>query len=245
MTVVLRAGIVVIAIVSIAILRAEFFVPKTIDCRTSVEWSGAAPHGAIWNEEAIHWETVPAGYTMLVGWINAATTIPCYDASTPTPRIEVRTLRIIATDVDGHDTLVQEIDPRDQSQFIGRLFPRIPKWFGETKGKNEGEVIARDTDKLSLLIDQVPLRVYHAWTEPRVRVDPALRYSLEIEAKVSATARLQIGIDYWRDEQSDYNGWDQACQHSNNCEGWVSDWYGDTQGEFQIFRAPRREIKEL
>jgi hypothetical protein len=93
-------------------------------------------------------------------------------------------------------------------------------------------------EALNLRIGRVPLRIYHGWTEPRLVLDPAQRYRLEVEAKITGSARLQFGIDYWRDAKSDYAGWDAACVHSTNCEGWVSDWQSDTADAFRIFRAP-------
>ena len=38
--------------------------------------------------------------------------------------------------------------------------------------------------------------------------------------------------------ETDYAGWDGTCAASDNCEAWVSDWYGNTYGEFRTFRAP-------
>lgn len=35
-----------------------------------------------------------------------------------------------------------------------------------------------------------------------------------------------------------YGGWDEACVKSNNCEGWGSNWFGDTGGQFVIRRVP-------
>ncbi|MFA9261941.1 MAG: hypothetical protein ACEQSB_01090 [Undibacterium sp.] len=240
MTLILRVGLVVIAVITIVAARLEFFMPKSIECRQSVAWNEAAPHGAIWTAETIHWDQVPPGYTTLVGWINAATVIPCADASQTKPAIEIRQIRIIGIEPDGKERLVETIDPRDTGRFVGRIFPRIPHWFGETEGTDDAALLSGGEDGVMLGIDQVPLRVYHAWTNPRVLIDPTLRYAIEIEAKISETARLQLGIDYWRDQDADYAGWDANCIQSNNCEGLVSDWYGSTEGEFRVFRAPKK-----
>lgn len=239
MTVILRIGLVIIAIVSIAYVGSQFIVPLSVKCESSPSWQGSAPHGAIWEKETIHWDHVPAGYFTLVGWVNAATTVPCADESTVTPRVEIRLVRIIARDAAGTETILTEIDPRNQETFVGRLFPRVPKWFGETEGRNEKNIVTISDDRLSLDLGAVPLRVYHGWTEPRIWIDPTSQYFLEIEANITETARLQFGIDYWRDLGSDYAGWDATCERSANCEGWVSNWYGNTYGEFQTFRAPQ------
>lgn len=238
MTIVIRVGLAVIAIVSLVYIGSRFIVPLSVKCESSIAWPGSAPQGAIWEKETIHWEHVPANYFTLVGWINATTAVPCADEDAVTPRVEIRKIRIIARDTGGRETVAAEIDPRDTDTFVGRLFPRVPEWFGETEGRNEKNIATRTDDRLSLDLGQVPLRVYHGWTEPRIWIEPNRQYLLEIEANISETARLQVGIDYWRDQNGDYTGWDGTCEHSANCEGWVSNWYGNTYGEFQTFRAP-------
>ncbi len=239
MTIVIRVGIVVIAIIAIVLIRAQFIVPLDVKCETSAVWPGSAPHGAIWERETIHFTHAPDGYATAVGWINAATAIPCSDENAVTPRVEIRAVRLIAVQPSGDERLLAEIDPRDETRFVGRLFPRIPEWFGETEGKKERTIAdSHDNGPLSIEIGLAPLRVYHAWTEPRIEIDRNDRHFLEIEANISETARLQVGLDYWRDMETDYAGWDGTCAASENCEAWVSDWYGNTYGEFRTFRAP-------
>ncbi|QQR79094.1 MAG: hypothetical protein IPJ68_02370 [Candidatus Moraniibacteriota bacterium] len=231
-------GLIIIVFIVLSTLRLVYFMPLSIKCQQTVHWPGETPHGAIWERETVHWDHVPDGYTTLVGWVNAASAVPCADETAATPRIEIRVFRIIAIDGTGRETILTEIDPRDPHSFVGRLFPRVPKWFGETKGRDERNIASPLEDRLSLDLGQVPLRIYHAWTKPRLPIDPTMTYVLEIEANITETARLQFGVDYWRDTTSDYNGWDGQCVHSANCEGWVSDWQGDTDGEFRTFRAP-------
>lgn len=240
MRIILRVGLVVIAIVSLVYIGTQFVAPLSVPCESSAAWPGSAPHGAIWQNETIHFDGVPAGYAAMVGWVNATTAVPCSDETAVTPRIEIRKLRLIAQHTDGREDIIAEIDPRESKHFVGRLFPRLPAWFGETEGHNEAAIAKVSGDRLDLEIGQAPLRVYHAWTEPRILIDPADRHFLEIEANITETARLQFGIDYWRDLNGDYTGWDGTCAASANCEGWVSDWYGNTYGAFQTFRAPSR-----
>lgn len=238
MTIVIRAGLVVIAVVTLVLIRAQFIAPLDVRCETASVWPGSAPHGAIWERETIHFEGVPDGYVTLVGWINAVTAVPCSDESAVTPRIEIRTLRLIARNAAGVERVLAEIDPRERAHFVGRLFPRVPEWFGQTEGKNEVSLASVHDEALVLDLGRAPLRVYHAWTEPRIMIDPRDQHFIEIEANITETARLQVGVDYWRDMRSDYTGWDDTCSASTNCEGWVSNWYGNTYGEFQTFRAP-------
>lgn len=238
MTIVLRAGLIVIAVITIVVTRLTLFIPKSVDCREPVQWTDTAPHGAIWTEETIHWDHVPAGYTTMVGWINAATSIPCFDKTAPRPEVEIRQISIIGLDQDGNEVTRETVDPRDANGFVGRIFPRIPHWFGETEGEDDATIALRGEDGVLLDIGTAPLRVYHAWTNPRLPLQPELRYIVLVEAKISSTARLQLGLDYWRDGSGDYSGWDPNCVTSANCEGFVSDWFGDTNGEFRLFQAP-------
>lgn len=238
MTVILRVGLVVIAVVGIVVLQSQLHVPLSVPCRVTPVWTATAPHGAIWTEETIHWQRPPRGYTALVGWINVATAVPCADEALAPPTVEIRTIKIIETNRRGKEKIVQELRGNDSEHFTGRLFPRVPHWFGETEGHLEIDIRTQHDDSLALDLSRVPLRVYHAWTEPRIPMRRSRSYSIEVEAKISSTARLQLGLDYWRDTHSDYNGWDPACVYSNNCEALVSDWFGDTQGEFIVLRAP-------
>lgn len=240
MTIVLRVGLIVIAVITIVAARLEFFMPKSVDCRQSVSWNESAPHGAIWTKETIHWDQVPTGYTTAVGWINGATSIPCFDVAAVRPEIEIRQISVIGLDQNGVEVSREAIDPRDPTRFVGRIFPRIPHWFGETEGESDSEVITGGEDGIALDIATVPLRVFHAWTNPRLPINSELQYVVEVEAKVSSTARLQLGLDYWRDAKVGYSGWDPNCVTSANCEGFVSDWFGDTGGEFRVFQAPAR-----
>ncbi len=244
MTIALRVGIVVVAIVGVVFIRGQLVAPLSVPCQSDTPWPERAPHGALWKQETLHWNKAPDGYSTLVGWINAATALPCVDEHSITPRVEIRKLRIIARDeTTGQERIVSEIDPREKRHFVGRLFPRLPQWFGENEGKNEMTISTPILDRLSIDLSRAPLRVYHAWTEPRITLDPTQTYFLEVEANITETARLQFGIDYWRDQESDYTGWDATCQRSSNCEGFVSDWYGDTAGEFWTLRAPQIRVQ--
>lgn len=229
----------IIVLAGFVMLRSMFFMPLSTPCQQTITWSGSAPHGAIWRQETVHWDQVPAGYTTLVGWMNAVTDVPCADEERTSPRIVIRRFRILSQDSSGREQIEREIELGRADSFIGRLFPRTPHWFSETKGSRVVKGVVNHTDgRLTLNLTAVPLRVYHAWTDPRIPIDPERHYFIEGEVNITGTARLQVGIDYWRDMNSDYQGWDSTCALSNNCEGWVSDWYGDTGGKFRTFRAP-------
>ncbi len=142
----LRIGLIVLAAVAGSLIWGYFSVPVSVDCPDQSDWSERAPAGAIWERETIHWDQIPPGYTTLVGWVNIATAIPCADTQLPPPTVELRKIRIIAKNERGMETVIEEVDPRDQTRFVGRLFPRIPQWFGETEGDSWVNIASASED---------------------------------------------------------------------------------------------------
>lgn len=212
--------------------------PLTAVCKEPLKKVYAIPNGAIWKQEKIRQETTPAGFTTVVGWINAATVRPCI--ADKDARIDIRRIRVIQHDMQtGRETVVQDVAPADNPLGFERsLFPRVPTWF-VGKGPEAQYIDHLQDGALSIDLTRAPRRIYHGWTAPRSQALPGSTYVVEIEAKISGDARLQLGIDYWRNGSDPYNGYDDHCNGTNNCEGWISKWYGDTNGEFVTFRAPR------
>lgn len=89
-------------------------------------------------------------------------------------------------------------------------------------------------------LKQISHNIYHGWTHPRVSLQPDKKVIVEMEVRISGEARVQLGVDYWKDITSDYNGYDPNCQVSNNCEAWIGDWYGDTNGKYITIRSPQK-----
>ncbi len=203
----------------------------------------SVPDGAIWNQETSIAEADTRDYGAMVAWINAATALPCLTDSSGA-RIEIRSLRIIERAADGQESVIRSISfpgnadiPAD---FRGALFPRLPVWFGETKGVPDTNDIS-NVGENGFVIDlsRASQQIYHAWTDPRTSIVSGARYFIEAEVRISGAARLQFGVDYWRDLSVDYNGtYDKTCRASNNCEVWISDWFGDTSGQFVTIRVP-------
>lgn len=203
--------------------------------------SGIIPNGALWKQETIRQKTAPEGFETAVGWINAATESPCVTSRTAA-EIEIRSIRLIArTNGTGRETIVKEVmfEGDGASAFERALFPRVPKWFGETTGSNDQAIDRVQDGIFAVDLAQASRRVYHGWTAPRSPIEPNAVYFVEVTAKITGEARLQLGVDYWRDANVPHNGYDDYCNGTNNCEAWISDWYGDTGGKFETFRAPR------
>lgn len=199
------------------------------------------PHGAIWQKESIFVPTPPEAFSSVVGWINVVSALPCMPGKVPAV-IEIRSMKLIERDKSGSETVIKDI------QFVSEmeaakavesgLFPRVPTWFGETEGSTDMAIDMIQDGAWRIDPGQASLRVYHAWTAPRSAARPGAHYFVEVETKIHGAARLELGIDYWRDAAAPYNGYDKSCQ-KNNCEAWVSDWYGDTKGQFVTIRAPK------
>jgi hypothetical protein len=196
------------------------------------------PHGALWKKATILHASAPEGYNAAVAWINVATVFPCRDIQDPA-LIEIRSIKIIEQKTAAEEVIFEKIFETDEHQgWDGALFKRQPYWFGPGEGKIGGVGIFT-TGGLVVNARQIPQNIYHGWTNPRVLVNREVQQVVEMEVRITGSARMQIGMDYWRDLDSDYNGYDPNCQASNNCEAWIGDWYGDTHGEFVTIRSPQ------
>lgn len=219
--------------------------PLTAVCRVapnvSNTVSGIIPDGAIWKQEIIRQKTAPTGFGAAVGWINAATVSPCVRKNTAA-KIEIRSIRLIKREKGtGSETIAKEVtfEGTGAAAFERAIFPRVPSWFGATEGSQYRTIDSVQDGIFAIDLAQASRRVYHGWTAPRSLIEPNAVYILEVTAKITGEARLQLGMDYWRDPDAPYNGYDDHCSGTNNCEAWISDWYSDTGGEFMTFRAPR------
>lgn len=241
---ILYFSILALAIMAWTSAFGQLIDPLTVICKVAPNVSSKAleiPNGAIWKNETIRQKTAPDGFGAAVGWINAATESPCVTSRTAA-EIEIRSIRLIArTNETGSETVVKEVtfDGNDASAFERALYPRVPKWFGETEGSSDQNIDQVKDGIFFVDLSRASRRVYHAWTAPRSLAVPNATYFVEVTAKITGEARLQLGVDYWRDSEVPYNGYDDHCNGTNNCEAWISDWYGDTRGQFVTFRAPR------
>lgn len=181
------------------------------------------------------------GFTHVVGMFNVVTAESCDRGERAT--VELRSFSIIEEDEETGETLpvatvtFGESEMHAGTQLEHRLFYREP-WF--TSGvPAEQPIIAAVEDSVYWLNARfVPKAIIHGWTTPRVATKPGKRYLVSVEARITGAARLQLGMDYWRGEAAAYNGWSAGCETSHNCQAWLSDWHGDTQGEFVTWQAP-------
>lgn len=198
------------------------------------------PVDAPWKKETFIAEADTTDYTAFVGWINAMTVLPCASEKIGAT-VEIRSIRLIELAEDETESVVHTVDFGGDEltvakAFEGTLFDRTPK---EGKGTSDFHIDYIEKGSFVIDLNKASRRMYHAWTSRRVEAKPGAKYFVEADVRITGAARLQFGVDYWRDDKVDYSRYDKACHTSNNCEVWISDWYGDTKGEFVTLRAPK------
>lgn len=167
--------------------------------------------------------TPPNNYPFVLGWITAI-----HDKrSTLASYIELDYIRLYAR-VNGTDVLINS-DEYNDNTAEGGLYKRVP-WFGE----NYNTPIPYEysnSENLVLRTSTFPDNVWHVYNRRSPRVVPPAnveRCWVEVRCKITGPALIQIGIDYWIDGTSGWNG-----DGVNNTEAGVSDWYYN-QNEWHI-----------
>ncbi len=205
------------------------------------------PHGAQHQKEVVIRAVPEPGFHAVLALMQAVTVLPCSSSSDSEAKVTLRNMHLIEQDPkNGNENIVAEVNFQQNAPvaFDGALFPRLPHWYAENNGGSKETNITRQTDDgLEIDLSLAPQEIYHGWTNPKVSAKEGMRYIVEVEAKIVGAARLQIGVDYWRELNSGYNTFDLTCQTSNNCEGYVTKWFGPTGGDFQTIRVPDAFIR--
>jgi len=205
-----------------------------------------APFGAQHRKEIVWRKETPENFEAVLALMQGVSVTPCDFSNTQEAKIAVRAIRLIErnpeTETEQIVSEVTDFTSNKETRFVGKLFERIPQWYppnGATTDQPK-EMLTRDDGTLVIDLAKAPRNIYHGWTEPQAQALPGRQYLVEMEVKITGQARLQMGIDYWRTIGATDNGWDGACQKSNNCEGYLSDWFGPTTGnDWQTIRAPK------
>lgn len=193
-----------------------------VSCNNETE-TGNIPSEVAHKKGYINYLTPPNNFKSVVGWITAI-----HDRRHSQPSyIEVDYLRLYAR-VDGVDVLLNSNEYND-NQAEGGLFMRNP-WFGNN---NDIQIPYEFSNSENLLLRTsiMPDNVWHVWNKkwPRINVPTNVeRCWFEVKCKITGSAFIQIGIDFWKNDTCDYDG-----PNINNIEAGVSDWYYD-QGDWHI-----------
>jgi hypothetical protein len=157
----------------------------------------------------------PNNFRAVTGWITAI-----HDkTSTEVSYIEIDYIRLY-TRINGTDVLLSTNEYKDKVAE-GGLFMRQP-WFGDN-GNTPIPYEFSDNDNLLIRTSSKPNNVWHVWNKqwPRVEVPSNIeRCWLEVRCKITGSALIQLGIDYWKEPTSEYAGY-----NVNNIESGVSDWH--------------------
>lgn len=179
------------------------------------------------------------GFDHLVGMLNAVTVYSCERNQSAT--IEIQKFEVIRFKPEGGFVTEASFsgDGTGTIRFDGGQWKRSPEWFISGQPVIQKSVIRNTGGTLAIDLKSIPENIVHLWTGPRTKAMPGARYGILLVARVSGDARLQLAMDYWKGESSPYNGWSEGCRQSNNCEAWLSDWIGDTKGQFVQVVVPK------
>lgn len=162
---------------------------------------------------------------MLWGIAIADTRVHGYERA----QVEIARTKLVCR-VDGKDVVMND----DAGDVRGGLYRRFP-WFGTDEhepmplayfgfptSRKSGEKWGTPGQHVVLRVGSRPDRVWHFWAaSPRVEI-PAGHLegcTVTVRSRVSESALLQVGFDYWRDAMVAYGS------GGNNHEAGASKWY--------------------
>lgn len=199
------------------------------------------PEGAIWKTQTIKFENAPPNFSAMLIWAQAAT-LKSDQAKTIKAIVTIDFWKVLENSTN---VIYEEHYDYSTQKFFSTgeagLYCRFPKWFDSSC--NDQHFTAYNMSAINSLltidVSQTPDKIIHWWT-PRQIAKQNTSYSVEVKIKVEGSTAVQFGLDYWRDFIVSGNGWDANCITSNNCEAWISNWIGDTKGQFITITLPSR-----
>jgi hypothetical protein len=227
--------IAIVGVVFLSLHRSAVIENNGAVCYTTsfIQDTPRVPVGSPHDGQKILRHAVPEGFTAAVGWLTATTATPCIHRD-DVARIVIDEWAVITRTEEGNDMAFGETFD-GVTELQGGWFVRYPQWFANNTHSN----LTLASQNAELLIDLAPhsQQIAHVWT-PRFAVSPGDIVLVRARVKVEGLARLEFGVDFWRDFDVEYNFFDEFCRDTHNCEAWVSDWIGDTHGEFVTVELP-------
>lgn len=183
------------------------------------------------------------GFTHLVAMWNIVTARACDRGQRAT--VEFQSIRILAEDratqaLSVEQEIIFSNEENKEKGVAEAIYKRTP-WFTGGLTSPQPKVALVHDGTYWVDAQAIPKAIIHGWTTPRIEARAGKRYLVEAVVRVTGDARLQLGMDYWQGRESDYNGWSEGCASSHNCQAWLSDWLGDTNGNFVTWRVPITE----
>ncbi|MBD3311036.1 MAG: hypothetical protein GF349_00885 [Candidatus Magasanikbacteria bacterium] len=187
-----------------------------------IEIDDRIPSEMVRIKKYVQYETPPEGFTHAMPWLQALFT----GENNDTAKIEVDYVRLYQVFKNGEEEilLANEYNYGTSSTFAfsnGRLYKRYPFFFDEKKFKNPMIITTNREGYFSFYPHQYKEWVWHWWGSKRSWVSPKAEY-LKVEAriKITGTAVVQAGLDFWTGAETAYSGLDV-----NNTEAGASDIY--------------------
>ena len=200
------------------------------------------PDNAIFFEETNR-HAVPPDYQAGVVWFAALTTSGAYSESVDGQAgVAVDAVTVYENCGQGAVPVMQEgYDSWPTGAQWWGWYYRNP-WFGNND-THEPLIAAVVDGSVVIPVSSRPDRVAHWWTE-RFTVKQGCQYSVEARVRITGKVSLNIGMDWWRTLTALYNGYDESCVSSNNCEAWLSDWFSSTGSRYLTLSVPRQSYCE-
>lgn len=194
------------------------------------------PQGAWSTHQVVTNRFPPSGYNAVVAWAQAATLSKTQTGVSA--KIEVDYMRLVEEDpITGITILAEETYNATTPQILsinqGALYDRTPSWFAN----DDHHVLMTNSiiqnGLLSIDVSQSPDNIAHWWTS-RAISKPTATYYVEMRVRITGQVGLQLGGDFWTTLTSPWAGY-----NVNNREYFASDWYGDTNGQYVVIKAPK------
>ncbi len=216
------------------IIGMIFLLFLLMSCATTQKY----PDGAIWKQQNVLRQKAPAGFSTAVAWAQVATTT---EQGGEGGIAFVDFLRLIEINEQGDEKIITEENyDQSDSPFLdkkkGGLYSRQPNWFADDKHQPI-QNSCLENGCLVLKAEETPDKILHWWTS-RAEVKNGSHHVVEAKFKLQGKICLQLGLDYWKDLKADWNGWHKECVGTNNCEGFIGNWYCSSSYGFITVRTP-------
>lgn len=182
------------------------------------------PYDCAYPCETIKISVLPSSNPVPTAWVAAATVIP---GVANDGYVEVDWMQLLDLDADG--IVVQENHFNSNGMLSTDLGGLYYRWFppGDYHVPISNSIVSNGL--LRIDVGQMPNYVSHWWL-PRYVGIPGHRYALKMRFRVHGHIGVQLGCDFWANTYS--------TNAEDNSEAWLSDWYGDTNGEFVEIVSP-------
>lgn len=211
-------------------ITAPCMNPAPTDSPSTPQWVVAGDTG-FFAQEAIHYYDlsglIAAGYDHLVGMINATTMYPCSRGKPA--NFGLNALRLEHFDARSGKWV------EDQVVTFGRGYDRPnglrsgvwfrePYWFTSGKPSVQPDLVAIANQTYTVDLAPATKGVFHAWTNPRLKVVPGYKYRIRAVVTTNGDACFQIGLDAWKGTDSPDLGYGV-----NNVQVALSNWLCGTR----------------